>query len=104
MNEIEAQVENLIDLAKDLVNRSDLSDFMVCPYHGRARGKYFNIEVGEVENRIRLSVYEGFNVELYQSISQLIICVWEYPGPKPEKEYAVNLIDIPSFVKDLDGE
>ncbi|GEM_PF-3195993 len=98
------EVDNLVLDAMNLLRDRSLSEIIFCPYHGRERGEYFNISDKEIEGRIKTSIYEGFNVELVTSLSQLIVCVWEYPGPKPEKEYVVNLIDIPGFVKDLDGD
>lgn len=98
------EIDNLVREALILIKERTLSEIIFCPYHGRERGEYFDITEREIESRIKYSVCEGFNVELIPSPTQLILCVWEYPGPKPESEYVVNFLDIPGFVKDLEGE
>ena len=102
--QMEEKVEYLFKEARELIDGNGLSEILFCPYHGRARGQYFHIPEIEIENRIKASVYEGFYVNLVPTLTQLIICTWEYPGPEPKDEYVKNLIDIPGFVKDLDGE
>ncbi|RJG35452.1 hypothetical protein D1Z90_20880 [Motilimonas pumila] len=101
---MEDQVERLIKDAQNLIEDRDLSEIIICPYHGRERGDYFNISESEIEGRVKASIFEGYYVDLIPTLTQLIVCVWEYPGPKPEEEYVKNLIDIPSFVEDLEGE
>ena len=99
----EKEAAQLIDSAKRLIGKAGDKRVIHCSYFGWEFGGQFEIDKEELEVRIRSAIYEGFNIELGLNDKQLVVCQWEYPGPKPEPQYFLNKSDIPNLVQDLEG-
>jgi len=94
--------DTLIKIDKILKTKS-ISTIVLQNYFGREYGGFQNIEKKEIENRVKGIIYEAFNIEIGVLKNKLVLCQWEYPGPKPDKNIFLLEKDIPNNIQDLEG-